>query len=334
MLNSIIKQRKFFDFFAVLLSSTLAATLGYASPIRVCVKGFARSECLISAEELKSHITKGPKPVIVDVRPYWKYVTGHIPGSVQVWNTDYSDDESPFENMLAPKDKMEKLLGKLGIENRSTVVIYSDGIEHTRFWWALYYYGHDPEQLKILDGGISGWKGATYSFSRLPSLNKPKEYVVEKYRENVLATIDHVKSAIRNKLSGTKSIILWDTRSTKEYTGEIVEKGADRAGHIPYTDVNIDWRDFLNEDKTFKHSEEIKELLKSKDITHDKQIILYCHRGNRSSFVFFTLYVLGYPVSNLKNYDGSWIEWSRRKELPVCIVREGKRRCGDLLWPF
>lgn len=334
MLRRILRRREFFGLSAMLLSSMLVTTPAYASPTRLCVKGFAHSECLISPEELKSQITNGPKPVIVDVRPYWSYLTGHIPGSVQVWIPDFSDDTSPFENMLAPKDKMEKLLGELGIENQSTIVICSDGPGHTRFWWALYYYGHDPAKLKVLDGGINGWKRAKYRLSRFPSVIRPKNYVVEKYRDNVLATIDDVKSAIRAKLSGTKSVILWDTRTVRQHTGEMLEKGADRAGHIPYTDMNIDWRHFLNNDNTLKHCEEIEELLRTKNITPDRQIILYCHRGNRSTYVFFALYVLGYPVANLKNYDGSWVEWSGHKELPVCIVSEGKRRCGDLSQPF
>ena len=44
-------------------------------------------------------------------------------------------------------------------------------------------------------------------------------------------------------------------------------------------------------------------------------IILYCHSGVRSAHTTFVLtQLLGYK--NVKNYDGSWTEWSHFEELP------------------
>jgi thiosulfate/3-mercaptopyruvate sulfurtransferase len=53
----------------------------------------------------------------------------------------------------------------------------------------------------------------------------------------------------------------------------------------------------------------LKYNLERKGITRDKEIIVYCQSGSRSSHTAFVLKeLLDYP--NVRNYDGSWIEWS------------------------
>ena len=44
--------------------------------------------------------------------------------------------------------------------------------------------------------------------------------------------------------------------------------------------------------------------------------LYYCAVGARSGHTWFILkYLLGYP--QVKNYDGSWNEWSRLPDLPI-----------------
>ncbi len=44
-------------------------------------------------------------------------------------------------------------------------------------------------------------------------------------------------------------------------------------------------------------------------------VITYCHSGVRSAHTTFVLTeLLGYK--NVKNYDGSWVEWSYFDDLP------------------
>ena len=48
----------------------------------------------------------------------------------------------------------------------------------------------------------------------------------------------------------------------------------------------------------------------------DKTIIVSCGQGQMSSHTYFTLkYVLGFP--RVRNYDGSFNEWSNVDALPV-----------------
>jgi thiosulfate/3-mercaptopyruvate sulfurtransferase len=52
------------------------------------------------------------------------------------------------------------------------------------------------------------------------------------------------------------------------------------------------------------------------DLTHNKEVITYCRIGERSAYTWFILkYLLGYP--NVKNYEGSWAEWSSTVGSPI-----------------
>lgn len=74
----------------------------------------------------------------------------------------------------------------------------------------------------------------------------------------------------------------------------------------------------LNEDGTFKSVSELQKLFTSRGITLDKEIFPYCVLGGRSAYTWFVLkYLLGYP--KVRNYDGSWNEWSR---LPDALIEK------------
>ncbi len=113
--------------------------------------------------------------------------------------------------------------------------------------------------------------------------------------------------------------ILLDVRAPQEYNGEWFfnqpPQGTERAGHIPGA-VHIDHILTLNEDGTFKSRDELQALFNSKGITPDKEVFPYCAIGGRSGYTWFVLkYLLGYP--NVRNYDGSWNEWSRLGDVAI-----------------
>jgi thiosulfate/3-mercaptopyruvate sulfurtransferase len=45
-----------------------------------------------------------------------------------------------------------------------------------------------------------------------------------------------------------------------------------------------------------------------------EEIVAYCHSGSRSALATLALRAAGYDV---RNYAGSWHEWSRHDELPI-----------------
>src|SRR5436189_29732 len=44
------------------------------------------------------------------------------------------------------------------------------------------------------------------------------------------------------------------------------------------------------------------------------EIVTYCHSGSRSALATLALRAAGYDV---RNYAGSWHEWSRHEDLPI-----------------
>ena len=45
--------------------------------------------------------------------------------------------------------------------------------------------------------------------------------------------------------------------------------------------------------------------------------IFYCQSGVRTTQLIFVLYLLGWDTAKLRNYDGSWLEWSYHPENPI-----------------
>ena len=239
--------------------------------------GYARPEVLIQPEELKILIDKKDFSIrIIEIREKLKYLAGHIPGAVHVWRPDIVDKNHPIPGMIAPKEQIESLLGDLGISEKNTIIINSDGPDNGRLWWILAYYGFPLHQLRILDGGLDGWKARGYPTEMLsPKTEKTifrfsKE---ERFRKSLLCALPEVRSALldRNK-------VVLDVRSRKEFLGEELKEGAVKPGRIPGV-VWIEWTETLVDKGPFKNfwklAEEIKRIYTAKGVTPDKDIFMY-----------------------------------------------------------
>lgn len=72
----------------------------------------------------------------------------------------------------------------------------------------------------------------------------------------------------------------------------------------------------MRADGTFRSAEELRALYESRGVTSGKDVIVYCHIGERSSHTWFVLHsLLGY--THILHYDGSWIEWSSLIGAPI-----------------
>ncbi len=239
--------------------------------------GYAHPGILIQPEELKILIEKkDPLIRIIDVREKFKYLTGHLPGAVQVWRPDIEDKNHPIPGMMAPQTQIEDLMGRLGISQKNTIIIYSDLYDHARLWWVLAYYGFPLNRMRLLDGGFDAWEVKGYPVeTEFPRLEKvgfsfPKN---PKKVDSLLCSLPEVKEALKD----SKKIVL-DVRSKKEFTGEEAKAGAVKAGRIPGV-TWIEWKETVVEegpDKGYwKSAEEIKKIFSSKGMTPEKEIYIY-----------------------------------------------------------
>ncbi len=284
-------------------------------------KGFERGDSLITAKELKQMIdAKDPKLVILSVAKTTDYRLGHIPGSFQIWRSDYepaADFEFPYGGMALDREDFQDFVRKFGIDNDSKVVIYDHKIDSTRVWWLFYLYG--KTDCRVLDGGMPAWKVADYDTNILaPDL--PKDPGTFTATSALSGWAVSMSTVWRSKTSDDYQ--LWDTRADDEWEGSKLKKGAYAPGRIPWA-KQCDWPAFKIEvteggkPTEFKNAAEIQKALDEFGFDKDKKQIFYCQSGVRTTTEIFSLYLMGWCPSQLHNYDGSWIEWSYyHKNLP------------------
>lgn len=267
---------------------------------------------LIDTETLQQKLGQ-PGLVVLDVRGKAAYeFGGHIPGAVHSTWHEYSDPNAAPKGLLNPDlRQIEQILRRLGLNQDSDVVIYSNPFDNWgdegRMFWMLEYLGH--KKLRVLDGGWVKWTAEKRPFEHGRTTPPLGNFTVQPVNHLAISK-DDLKLIVRSPHPQTAIL---DARSLEEYLGKEVS-GIPRPGHIP-TAIHLAWNGFLNKDATVKEAEVIKEGLLDKSLHPDHEIICYCTGGVRSAWLYFVLRLVGYE--NVRNYPGSWWEWSRDFACPV-----------------
>jgi thiosulfate/3-mercaptopyruvate sulfurtransferase len=242
------------------------------------------------------------------------YDQGHIAGAVSWnWQTQLQDG---VRRDLLDKQALEQLLGRSGISNDTTILLYGDNNNWFAAYalWQLKYYGH--KDVRLINGGRKKWIEEKRPITTDAPKVTPATYRATGPDESVRARRADIE-AILQKRSDAQMV---DVRSVDEFTGKIIappgmSETAQRAGHIPGA-ANIPWAQSANEDGTFKSADALAQLYGGKGVNGSKDVIAYCRIGERSSHTWFVLkYLLGY--NNVKNYDGSWTEWGNLVGAPI-----------------
>ncbi|TMM57478.1 sulfurtransferase [Maribacter algarum] len=268
-------------------------------------------EHLIDVKELKRAQNEDALKII-DFRKPEEYKAGHIPNALNIWRSDIEDTSYPYKGMAASKIVMEKLLSSMGIQPNDIIIIYDDkGLcDAARLWWVLKTYNFNT--VKLLNGGWTDWKKNQGLISNnLPKITPSNFTFSDALSNDYLIQKDSLQAQLDNE-----NIVLIDARTADEFSGKRLKAGAKRGGRIPNS-FNIDWTEAINSsNRKFKSPEAIEKVYAQIGVTKDKPIVVYCHTGVRSAHTTFVLTeLLGY--ANVKNYDGSWSEWSYYDELPI-----------------
>ena len=252
------------------------------------------------------------KTVIVDTRSGWKYFLGHIPGAVNLadWR-DFTEKRAGVQGLLIEdKDFIIGKLRPLGIDRHKTIVLYGDPTDRWRtdgrFLWMFERFGF--ESVRILTGGLDSWKKSGGKIERgkqsrvSPSLLSTEDI---HFNEKVTATGSWIHEN-RDRLA------IIDNRTKKEYDGA-TPYGSARGGHIPKA-LHIPWERFFTDNGILKGKSDLTALLDKNGIRPEREIVVYCTGGVRSGMAYYAFRNLGYAV---RNYDGSWWDWSLNSKLPV-----------------
>ncbi|MGA2431423.1 MAG: sulfurtransferase [Candidatus Acidiferrum sp.] len=275
---------------------------------------YKHPEVLVSTEWVAKNLN-APNTRLVEVDvDTTAYDQGHIPGAVGWnWQTQLQDN---IRRDLIDKAALEALLGKSGISNDTTVLLYGDNNNWFAAYafWQLKYHGH--KDVKLINGGRKKWLAEKRAVTTEPTRVAATTYHASEPDNSIRAFRDEVLAIVQKKTPGH----LVDVRSVDEFSGKIIAppgmtETAQRAGHIPGA-ANVPWAQAAAEDGTFKSADELAALYGGKGVTGGDETIAYCRIGERSSHTWFVLkYLLGY--NKVKNYDGSWTEWGNLIGAPV-----------------
>jgi thiosulfate/3-mercaptopyruvate sulfurtransferase len=270
---------------------------------------------LMTVKALDSLLKVLPDAIfVVDVRTAEEYKAGHIPQALNVWRPALADGNYPYSSITATKAQLEIVFGEMGLRQDAAVVVYDGKMnaDAANLWWIMQLAGKND--VKLLDGGLTAWQKAG-----LPVSNETKALTATDFHFPIHGDSTHLANSnhIRQALYDSNTVLI-DTRTFEEYTGQKIKDGAQRGGHIP----GSIWMDYVSTTVEkegciyLKPLPELEAMFQSKGVTKDKNIICYCHSGVRSAHTTFVLTaLLGYP--NVRNYDGSWEEWSYQASLPI-----------------
>jgi len=267
---------------------------------------YVNPNAIVSTQWLADHLNDPKVRIVeVDMNPQQNQ-NAHILGAV-FWNI-FTDLARPDLRLNLEASAVEGLLSRSGITPETTVVAYGSypGTGGCIFW-LLTLFGHT--RVRVLNGGHQKWKAEGRPVTENLSTVAATEYRI---RQPLNHNMRVLPEEIQASFARPEQVLL-DVRTPEEYAGEQFlmkpPEGSERAGHIPGA-IYAEHLLTLNEDGTFKSFDELKALYESKGITPDKEIFPYCAIGARAGYVWFVLkYLLGYP--KVRNYDGSWNEWSR-----------------------
>ena len=290
----------------ILISFLLSASLVHAA------------EPLVEPAWLLANLDK-PEMRILDLQSAAGYRQAHLPGAV---NTGYAQwrvkDRHGVPQMLPEKDYLETLIGQLGIDNQTYVILTpvgagaGDMAVATRIFWTFKAMGHD--KISILNGGL-------LEYSRIPDSHFVREVDIppikqfnSQVRPGYFPDANEVKGALE------RGVTFVDSRSYGEYIGQIGGRG-ERAGTIPGS-ISLSYDRLMIEGSgRFHELSKIKEIYQSSRVPLQGEQISFCHTGHRTSLSWFVSHqLLGNKEARM--YDGSTIEWATSANLPIEVLSE------------
>tara|TARA_B100000683_G_scaffold43701_1_gene39365 strand:+ start:455 stop:1273 length:819 start_codon:yes stop_codon:yes gene_type:complete len=236
---------------------------------------------------------------------YDEYKKNHIPNTIFFDLDNNSKKDTDLPHMLVSKDDWDKIVSEMGINKNDELIIYdnSDVISSCRCWFNFIYYGHNPKLVHVLNGGLNKWiKEKRIVNSNIPNINKTNYKSFEK--KNLVKE----KVWIDENITNQKFKVI-DARSKERFDGKIAEPRKNLRSGCIKNSLCIPFFNCLNEDKTFKSKDELKNVFKNciKDI-NEKNIVFSCGSG-----VTACVLALAYSLINDKYqpciYDGSWAEY-------------------------
>ncbi|MDX3924778.1 MAG: 3-mercaptopyruvate sulfurtransferase [Shinella sp.] len=237
-----------------------------------------------------------------------EYAAGHVPGAVFFDQDAIADHSNPLPHTLPSPEFFASEVGKLGISETGTIVVY-DGpgiFTAPRVWWMLRIMG--AKNVYVMDGGLDGWKKEGRPLET--DLPEPAPAVFRtNFNPYAVTSFEEMRGIVS---TGSRQIA--DARGAGRFTGEEPEPRAGiRSGHMP--GARSLPSGVFSVDGRFKDLAALKATFAEARIDLSKPVVTSCGSGITAAIITLALQSLGHEDNTL--YDGSWSEWGGRPDTPV-----------------
>jgi thiosulfate/3-mercaptopyruvate sulfurtransferase len=235
-----------------------------------------------------------------------EYQKQHIENTIFFDLDKNSKTDTDLPHMLTDTKSWEKVVSNMGIKNEDQIVIYdnSDVISSCRCWYNFIYFGHNPDLIHILDGGLKKWNS-----EKKPTTTNLTEIKISNYLATEKKELVKNKNEINENIFVNKFKVI-DARSRERFDGKVAEprKGL-RSGSIKNS-FCLPFSELINEDHTFINKSKIFEKFRLTKCELDENIVFTCGSGVTASVL-----ALAYSLIDTKYmptiYDGSWSEYGK-----------------------
>jgi len=277
-----------------------------------------QDKVLINPTDLSEHMQK-EQVVVIDTRNPEMYAAGHIPGAVNIHDIFTYLSKSTPEGIKELTDKFAQAFGDAGLSGKEHAVIYEQSMntgfgQSCRGFFLLKFLGYP--RASVLHGGFQAWEAAGLPVSTEPAHPTKAKFPIDPNGARLLVNAKTMLEAIKDP-----NVVKLDVRDVDEWIAESSSPyGKDfcpRKGRIPGARW-LEWYRLMKpgaNGPVFKSKTEILADLQTVGITQDTPVILYCFKGARTSNTFVALKEAG--IKDVRNYFGSWNEWSRDDKLPI-----------------
>ena len=271
--------------------------------------GNVKESLIVSTEWLGEHV-KDDSLALLQVGERREYDAEHIPGAQFIQLSDISTPRGQGLILELPAvDQLKASFERLGITDKSRIVVYfsKDWVTSTaRVFMTLDYLGLG-DRTSILDGGLPAWRSEGRPVTA--ELREPKTgHLTPKPNIKLVVDADWVKANLNKS-----GVAILDARAARFYTGADAGQ-MPRAGHIPSA-KNIPFSSLVQESTNkFQRVEVWRGLFAAAGVKPADSVTTYCHIGQQASLLYFVARYLGYEAHL---YDGSFQDWSNRRELSV-----------------
>jgi thiosulfate/3-mercaptopyruvate sulfurtransferase len=235
-----------------------------------------------------------------------EYNKQHIKNAIFFDLDKNSKKNTDLPHMLIDNKSWENIVSNMGIKNDDQIIVYdnSDVISSCRCWYNFIYFGHNPNLIKVLDGGLKKWVS-----EKKPTTIDIVNIEPSHYSANEKIELVKNKAQINENIL-TKEFLVIDARSKERFEGVVPEprKGL-RSGSINNS-YCLPFSELINADHTFIDKKKIFQKFSSIKSSLDKNIVFTCGSGVTAA-VLALAYSLIDNKYNPVIYDGSWSEYGK-----------------------